>query len=137
MKARCNNPLTKNYHSYGGRGIFVDASLSTFEGFISVLGESPEGTSLDRINNDGPYSKDNVRWATKNTQMRNKSNNRFLAFNGKSQTIADWSKDTGISIATIWARLKYGFTVEDALTKKIISPNESGANGARKRWGIK
>ena len=67
---RCSNTRHQNYAAYGGRGIkFLFAS---FEQFISEVGPRIEGTTLDRINNDGNYEPGNVRWATKSEQARNR-----------------------------------------------------------------
>ncbi len=56
MKRRCDNPNAKGYHNYGGRGIKVCQKFRDFEGFLEVLGERPENTSIDRIDADGNYS---------------------------------------------------------------------------------
>jgi hypothetical protein len=135
MKARCSNPKNNTYKHYGGRGIFVDESLSTFEGFLTALGKAPLGTSLDRIDNNGPYAVGNVRWADKLTQMSNRRANRLLTYNGESKTLAEWSRTLGISLQTIWARLNYGHSVERALSTKLLSAQEASALGHKARWG--
>lgn len=77
MKKRCNNPNDKRYASYGGRGIKCD--WDTAEEFIADMGMRPSRDhSIDRIDNDGPYSKDNCRWATRVEQMRNQHRNRAI-----------------------------------------------------------
>ena len=137
MKARCKNPSFRDYARYGGRGIYVDDSLLTFEKFFAALGDAPPGTSLDRIDNDGPYSAANVRWASKSTQMRNKGNNRFLTCRGKTQTLCDWAAEINVSMSTILKRLQYGYTVEEALSSRILTQQESSALGHKARWGAK
>ena len=65
MKNRCNNPKLAEYKNYGGRGITYDKDWERFENFYRDMGERPEGTTLDRIDVDKDYSKENCRWATK------------------------------------------------------------------------
>jgi hypothetical protein len=73
MIGRCYNPKCKRYEDWGGRGITVcDSWLNSFENFYADMGDKPTPThSLDRINNDLGYSKDNCRWATRKEQRKN------------------------------------------------------------------
>jgi hypothetical protein len=75
MKYRCHGQNATNYKYYGGRGIKVCPSWlgpQGFDQFVFDMGPRPEGTSLDRVNNDGPYSPDNCRWATYSLQSSNR-----------------------------------------------------------------
>jgi len=71
MRERCNNPNRENYKNYGGRGIIICDRWISFDNFIIDMGERPNGKTLDRINNNKGYSKENCRWATNVIQGRN------------------------------------------------------------------
>lgn len=117
MRQRCRNPRHVYFRNYGGRGITVcDRWRDSFENFLADMGERPEGTSLDRIDNARGYEPGNCRWASRPEQQRNTSRNHLLTFRGETHSIAEWGEITGISRRTIRTRLRIGWSVEDALT---------------------
>lgn len=71
MKARCTNPNHQAWLDYGGRGITIDPRWENFANFLEDMGEKPKGLSLDRIDNDKGYFKQNCRWATREVQNTN------------------------------------------------------------------
>lgn len=75
MIQRCSDPKHPDYHRYGARGIYVcDQWRTSFDAFYACMGDAPAGMSLDREDNDGPYSPDNCRWATPLQQSWNQEN---------------------------------------------------------------
>ena len=116
MITRCTNKNEPGYARYGGRGITFDPRWAKFENFDADMPDPPPGTSLDRKDNDGPYCKRNCRWATLPQQANNKSNNHKLTFGGRTQTIAEWARETGVTEHTIGKRLRRGWTIAKALT---------------------
>lgn len=118
MITRCFSPNSKNYARYGGRGITVCERWLTFANFFEDMSEAPRGYSLDRINNDGSYCKENCRWASRAEQNRNRSNNVWLTINGVSKVSADWARELGLNPAAMNNRIKSGWSIERAITEQ-------------------
>ncbi|HZW02802.1 MAG TPA: hypothetical protein VFF68_02650 [Anaerolineaceae bacterium] len=120
MRQRCLNPRNPSFPQYGGRGIAVcEEWKDSFEAFLADMGEPPEGHSINRINNDGPYSKENCAWASNEQQQRNKTSNRMITFRGKTKSLADWSEEVGIPYFALHARFRRGWSVEKALSTEV------------------
>lgn len=119
MLQRCTNPKKREWPRYGGRGITVCERWLVFENFLADMGERPAGMTLDRVNNDGPYSPDNCEWRSQLEQARNMSRNRILTHQGRSMCLAQWAEELGIAQGTLSARLGYGWSVDRALAEPV------------------
>jgi len=119
MKARCESKSCRNYPIYGGRGIKICKRWQTFENFLSDMGERPSGMSIDRIDNDLGYNKDNCRWASMITQARNRRGIKRITFNGTTKCIGEWAETLGLKHVTLRARLKRGWGLEAAFKKPV------------------
>ena len=117
IKNRCFNSNEKAYKHYGGRGITIFAEwIDDFQKFYDYVSKLPhygeDGYSIDRIDNNGNYEPDNLRWADDKTQHRNKRDNHLVQYGDRWVTIAEASEITGIPYKTLWQRLKRGDTGE-------------------------
>lgn len=106
MIRRCTDPRRNNYADYGGRGICVCERWRVFDNFLEDMRIRPDGYSLDRIDNDKGYNPENCRWATLVQQNNNTRSNRHVIFNGKSVTLAEAARLSGISYIVLKNRVR-------------------------------
>ena len=120
MIQRCRNPRSQKWESYGGRGIRVCRRWQmSFAAFMKDMGPRPSGRhSIERIDNDGPYTPTNCVWATRRQQMRNTRSSRIIAFAGKRMTLVQWAEASGVRPDTLWSRIHHGWPIEVALQKR-------------------
>jgi hypothetical protein len=117
MITRCTNANSNCFYRYGGRGISVSNEWRNFEKFYADMGKRPNGMTLDRIDNNGSYSKDNCRWATLGEQARNTRRTKLVEYNGKTQCLKDWANEVGMAYNTLRKRfVLYNWSFEKALT---------------------
>lgn len=120
MLNRCRNPNVKGYDRYGGRGISVCARWAKFENFLADMGERPfKGATLERIDNDGPYSPRNCVWASRKVQALNTRRSIWFTKDGKTLRLSDWSKVVGISYGTLQQRKRAGHSID-----RILEPRK-------------
>jgi hypothetical protein len=119
MVSRCTRQSDISYPNYGGRGIKVHPAwcgVGGFRRFLSDVGAKPgPGYSLDRIDVNGDYTPENVRWATREVQVRNKRVNHLLTVGDRTQCLTDWCRETGVSWNTVTRRLAQGVSPEVAV----------------------
>lgn len=128
MKTRTTNKNHTWYKHYGGKGITITPKWLKFEGFLEDMFESYldhvqlygiTDTSLDRIDGNGNYSKDNCKWATKTEQSRNSASNIYVEVNGEKRQLAELAEESGIAYQTLYARVfRYGIPIEQAIIKE-------------------
>jgi hypothetical protein len=138
LRKRCDDSKYQHFRLYGGRGITYCKEWEVFDSFFKDMGVAPIGTSLDRIDSNGNYCKSNCRWATPFTQGNNRRDNIILEYNGKKQTISNFSKEFGISRNVVRRRLQKGWSTEKALTtpveKRGITIEFNGEIKTRRQW---
>lgn len=124
MTQRCYNPNDANYLNYGGRGITVcDKWRHSFEAFYADVGPKPfQNYSLDRIDNNGNYSPENVRWASPKEQAANRrisySPEYLITYNGVTKNMKDWATSIGLKHGRCLVyRLRRGWSLDDAFTR--------------------
>ncbi len=108
MIARCEDVNYDHYSDYGGRGIKVCPEWRmSYEAFLKDIGRAPSKThSLDRINPDGNYCKENCKWATKMEQSRNKRNNINITHDGRTMILKDWASQYNLNYKSIHFLMK-------------------------------
>lgn len=126
IKQRCNNSNSTEYKNYGSRGIknewnniedFVRDMKTEYDKHVKKHGK--KNTSIDRINNDGNYCKDNCKWATKEEQANNTRRNKFLTYKGITKTIAQWEKIYNFKQDVLRRRIMRGWNVKRAIEEPI------------------
>lgn len=148
MKQRCNNPKSKQYHDYGGRGIKVcERWVNSFENFKKDMYESylnhvetygEKNTSIERIDVNGNYTPENCTWATRKVQNNNNRKVKKYLYKGKMLTITqicdlEGRKDAQFVYRRIWS----GWDLDRALNEPKLEPKEAWkerkSSGRRKK----
>ena len=122
MKQRCETSKKEKFiKDYQNRGIKVCEEWHDFAVFQKWALENgyKDNLSIDRIDNNKGYYPENCRWADNIIQANNKRNNRWLTYNNKTQTIAQWARELGMNYNTLGQRIRMGWSVEKAFNKPM------------------
>ena len=116
MNQRCNNPKDQDFNDYGGRGIQVCERWHSFGSFYEDMkvGYS-DNLTIDRIDVNGDYCKENCRWVDPVTQANNKRNNRVETIDGITDTVANLCRRYNVEYMPVIYRLYLGWNIDDAI----------------------
>jgi hypothetical protein len=139
MLRRCTNPRDVSYKNYGGRGITVCERWHAIENFIADMEPTYiPGLEIDRQDNDKGYDARNCRWVSPSVNCDNRRSGVYLTHAGKTQSLRQWAKETGLNYGTLHERLNvWGWSVEKALTTPALSKDERMKIARTIRWGEK
>ena len=114
IKNRCQNPHSKDYKNYGGRGISVCDEWQEFIPFYdwAVSNGYRDDLTIDRIDVNGNYEPSNCRWVTTKEQNGNKSDTHHISYKGETLTIPLWCEKFGLNYQTMVSRLHRGWSME-------------------------
>lgn len=113
--SRTTNPKVKSFKDYGARGI--QCLWKSFEEFYRDMGSSyRKNLTIERIDNNGNYSKKNCKWILRKEQRRNRRDNRFITIKGETLLLKEWAKEYRLPYARVYMRItRLGWTIEEAL----------------------
>lgn len=123
--ARCTNKKNNRYSIYGGRGIKICSKWrQDFEAFLSDVGKKPSPLhSIDRIDVNGNYEPQNVRWATTEEQSRNKRNTVQVVYKGKKMSLSEFAQHIGMNFQRVNQRWQRGWSTERIAATKLELPS--------------
>ena len=145
MKDRCNNPNSRSYPHYGGRGITVCKEWNLFSNFAlwALNNGYRDDLSIDRIDVNGNYCPENCRWADVFTQANNKTDNVYLELDGERMSAQQWARKLNVSVRTLYNRVAKGMSDKEVLDRKSFGRRYVTYNGVEdsivgwaKKFGI-
>lgn len=119
MIERCEWRGHKSWKDYGGRGISVCASWHRYENFRSDMGQRPDGSQLDRVDNSKGYEPSNCRWSTPRQNANNRRSSVFLELGNERLTVSQWARRLNILNCTLSGRIRAGWSVEKTLSTPV------------------
>lgn len=116
VKKRCSNHNDSHFKYYGWR--WIKCEWDSFEEFYDDMGNSyADRMSIERINVNWNYCKENCKWIPLSEQSKNRTTTRYLEFKWKRMSVSDWAKEIWIKRSTLSNRINaYGWDIEKALT---------------------
>ena len=121
MRNRCDNTENKEYSNYGGRGIKVCKEWYSFIAFRdwAIKNGYKDTLTIDRIDNSGDYCPENCRFATLKMQANNRTNNHYITYKGKTQTLKQWAEELNIPYYRLRSRINnYKYDIQKAFSKE-------------------
>lgn len=119
MIQRCHNPNAQLFERYGAKGLVVDPRWRQFVNFYADMGPSPDGFSLDRIENAKGYAPDNCRWADAFQQNRNRSLSNWIEWEGERLTVSEWARKLRVTRNTVKDRWSKHQSLSPRLTRRL------------------
>lgn len=122
IKSRTMNPKEKSFADYGARGIKMDEKWLDFVGFYNDMYESYKASGLEkptieRIDNNGDYTKENCKWISKAKQAGNKRNTKWITWKGQTKYLTEWGRELGVKRSTMMQRyFVYKWPIHKLLT---------------------
>ena len=132
MISRCHVPTCANYRNYGARGITVcdrwrgsakTGDVVGFRNFVEDMGERPEGLTLERVDNNAGYSKENCRWVSRRANTMNKRNTLKV-------DIPELSKQLGVPRSTLYYRLARNQPLDATVDKRKATRSTTSSTPA-------
>lgn len=124
----------RKHPRYAGRGIVVcdrwlhgEKGKTGLEMFVQDMGPRPEGLTVERKNNNGPYSPDNCVWGTRFDQSNNRCDTRLITYKGETLSISRWARRLGVSRTALSNRYAKGWSHERIIetpTKNVFDEKE-------------
>lgn len=130
IRCKTTDKTNPNYANYGGRGIkflwndYVEFKKDMYESYLIHKSKHPTDTSIERIDNNGHYCKENCRWATMKEQSKNKRTSRYITYKGETMIVADWAVRLGVPRQSVRYRLEIGMTPEQIVETPFSYKNK-------------
>jgi hypothetical protein len=122
MKKRCDNPNFYQFKDYGGREIIYCKEWKDFKNFEADMKQDYKlGLTLDRIDVNGNYYKENCRWISRKEQNNNKRKHIMVNYKSKRMTLSQYAELIGMSFGTLRSRFYRGMPMEKIMAIKTLS----------------